>query len=66
MFTDPYLWCCQCGDRVVDRSNGNIPCGHMAEFVSVCPTWNPDTNECHCIDPDNKHKDMFDTHCRGM
>lgn len=47
---NPYLRCCACGARVeywMGERLTNKPCGHQADFESVCPSWGP-VDGCQC------------------
>jgi hypothetical protein len=48
-FANPFIACMQCGRRVktVDADLRNQPCGHRAEWNSVCPSWSP-VDGCRC------------------
>ena len=48
-FANPYIACGECGRRVTWHSGVglNEPCGHRADFNSVCPGWSP-VNGCNC------------------
>lgn len=56
-FANPYLVCGQCQGPVPRWHNNdkcgcrercwNDPCGHVAEAVSVCPSWGP-VDGCTC------------------
>lgn len=42
LITNPWMHCAVCDGEVHSRNNGlNVPCGHRAEVVSICPTWEP-------------------------
>lgn len=42
LVTNPWMHCTACDGEVHSRKNGaNMPCGHRAGVVSVCPTWEP-------------------------
>lgn len=50
VYANPYVACEQCGCRTVDRVvNANLPCGHRADFASVCPSWSP-VDGCQCME----------------
>lgn len=48
---NPYLVCCGCGRKVdywwVDGPPVNFPCGHRADYQSLCPSWGP-VDGCQC------------------
>ncbi len=56
-FANPYMQCESCSHRVVywhdsercgcDEDYFNYPCGHNADAVSLCSTWNP-VDGCSC------------------
>lgn len=47
-FANPYLVCTHCRRPTIWRSRGNnLPCGHGADYVSLCPTWSP-VDGCSC------------------
>lgn len=53
-YANPYIVCDLCKKRATDGSieSGrfrNIPCGHAADFHSVCPSWGP-VDDCQCIE----------------
>jgi hypothetical protein len=58
-FANPHLVCDQCGQPVprwhtddkcgCDAGWWNDPCGHRAEAVSVCPSWDP-VDGCQCAE----------------
>ncbi|MFD1832431.1 hypothetical protein ACFSJS_22690 [Streptomyces desertarenae] len=58
-FANPYLVCSACGQPVPrwhdDTKCGcaagwwNDPCGHRADFDSVCPSWDP-VDGCQCAE----------------
>lgn len=42
LVTNPWVHCTVCDGEVHSRKQGtNVPCGHRAGVVSVCPTWEP-------------------------
>lgn len=51
-YANPFLVCVTCSTRAVgklERSLTNWPCGHDAEVLSICPTWNA-VDGCVCLD----------------
>lgn len=48
-FANPYIACEQCRERVVGMHDNlrNVPCGHKANWRSVCPSWSP-VDGCCC------------------
>lgn len=47
-FANPFLVCNYCKATVTSRSDGvNHPCGHGADYSSVCPSWSP-VDGCRC------------------
>jgi hypothetical protein len=54
MYADPFIICVECGHRTSDGSTKsgqfrNEPCGHAADFKSVCPSWSP-VDGCRCVE----------------
>lgn len=42
LVTNPWMVCGRCCGEVHARNNGrNVPCGCVAEAVSICPSWDP-------------------------
>lgn len=51
-FANPYMRCAEpgCEVRVTSRPGVcNVPCGHRAPAVSLCPSWSP-VGGCLCIE----------------
>ncbi|MER7908262.1 hypothetical protein [Streptomyces sp. NPDC096068] len=58
-FANPYLVCAVCREQAKGFHDGDeaacgcgagdwlVPCGHTAEAVSVCPSWDP-VDGCQC------------------
>jgi hypothetical protein len=53
VFADPFILCTQCQERVTNTKYPggiNVPCGHVAGWASVCPSWSP-VDGCTCTAP---------------
>ena len=54
-FADPFKQCVQCGawvDGVLCIEGSaweNLPCGHAADYRSLCPSWSP-VDGCCCAE----------------
>ncbi|MGK5737261.1 hypothetical protein [Micromonospora sp. URMC 103] len=59
-FANPYLVCDLCAQGVTawhdpakcgcDGDTYNLPCGHRASTLSICPSWSP-VDGCQCLQP---------------
>jgi hypothetical protein len=50
VYANPYLACCRCGKQVTHCEGpppSNMPCGHHADYRSLCPSWGP-VEGCVC------------------
>lgn len=54
-YANPFNICAQCrrrvswGDTDTEGRFRNEPCGHAADFKSVCPSWGP-VDGCQCVE----------------
>lgn len=66
-FANPYLLCGECKQSVkywhnpdrcgcVNESHYNHPCGHVADLIQGCPSWNP-VEGCICSDKEKHDKE---------
>lgn len=52
-FADPYKVCLECSawvdgvQELPGEMDANLPCGHQADYDSVCPSWGP-VDGCQC------------------
>lgn len=64
-FANPFLRCAECGQQAeafhdpgrcgCESEWSLVPCRHLAEVVSVCPSWGP-VDGCRCDDPATDHR----------